>query len=738
MSDYTFNLDTARGIAETYQKDITTDRQIALDSVEKNQLHQFATYNYIFTLSGLKESEIRNPKEFMTSSPHDIIARTGGIGNPASSSNISQAAEEAKKLLNERELASIDRAKSILNLGRDIYFENVNMDSIHGFNSERRTGSVTKIIMRLNEPAGVTILEKLKAAASNSGYKDHISAPYLLTIQFRGFDEQGKIVTADALATKRYIPIKIVKMNIKVNTAGAIYDLDCIPYNEVPYLNRYNFIRTNMKLEGSSTGVRTFLQDFNNKLNKMTEDEAKRKVFTDGMQDTYQITVDPSFADVPLKTNGDQVKNSKTVSLNDYEVDPESTFLRNAEAATTAYKFNVAGELNANTAIIKVLEEAMTSLQPIQEVWTDWFQRTTSNLREKTGKQILSNVDIASLNEEDFKVKWFRIKAAIETDITRFDRLTKSHPKTIKFHIEPYDLHIFRLVKPGLSLGGQNKVKVKKLYDYIFTGNNTDILDLDINYKVAWYITKLPPNNPHNKDRISFEEDVSLLSQIGAEDQIEELLPTQSAPGTVRSTRSGLFSTEKKQDVDLFMDALTNPTADMVKVQLKIIGDPSWIGVSQFLPANVENTGSGVGSDKNIRDLGFVGQWSNQYKSFNTDIADPVIRLNFKMPSDLDDVKGVYELGRTQSAVFSGLYQVYKVESIFANGAFTQTLHMTRFNNQSNSAKTKTLTDIYYIFPDGRTVPVPQISDYFLDSQEDPNLNNRNTNTNANNEGDTF
>ena len=704
MANYGFDINIAKEMAGEYEKATNTTRKIVLDSVEQNQLHQFASYNYIFTLSGLKESEIRNPVSFMTSAPHDVIAKTAGIGNPAQESSPVQ--EEIRTLLNDREQGSIDRAKSILSQGRDIYFESVNIDSIHGFNSERRTGSVTKITMRLNEPSGVTILEKLKAAASNSGYKDHISAPYLLTLQFRGFDDQGRIMTADAQATKRHIPIKIVKMGIKVNTAGATYDLDCIAYNEAPYLNRYNYIRTNMQLTGAANGLRTFLQDFTNKLNKMTEDEADRNVFTKGMQDNYQITVDPSFADVPLKVSADQVKNSKSVALNDYEVDPDSTFLRQREQESSAYNFNVAGEINTNTAIIKVLEEAMTSLQPIQEVWKDWFQKTTGNLRAKNSKDILSNVDIAGLSNDDFTVKWFRIKASLETDILRFDRITKAHPKTIKYHIEPYDLHIFRLVRPGLSLGGQSQVKVKKLYDYIFTGNNTDIMDLDINYKVAWYVTKLSPVNPHNKDRIGFEEDVALLSQTGAEDQIEDLLPTQTAPGSVRSTRSGLFATELKQDVDQFMDVLTNPTTDMVKVQLKIIGDPSWIGVSQFLPVNIDKTATGVGTDKNIRDLGFVGQWSDKHKSYNTDIADPIIRLNFKMPADLDDTKGVYELGRTQSAIFSGLYQVYKVESNFNNGAFTQTLHMTRFNNQSDTAKTQSLTEKYYIFPDGRTVPV--------------------------------
>jgi hypothetical protein len=52
------------------------------------------------------------------------------------------------------------------------------------------------------------------------------------------------------------------------------------------------------------------------------------------------------------------------------------------------------------------------------------------------------------------------------------------------------------------------------------------------------------------------------------------------------------------------------------------------------------------------------------------------------MPTDVNDQTGLYELQSTQSAAFSGLYRVVQIDHNFQDGKFTNTLHLTRFNNQ--------------------------------------------------------
>jgi len=71
---------------------------------DDNVLHQFASYNTLFTLSALSTREIRNPKIFFQSKPHDIIAQSAGIGAGANSFNgppseSSPFSDESKKTI---------------------------------------------------------------------------------------------------------------------------------------------------------------------------------------------------------------------------------------------------------------------------------------------------------------------------------------------------------------------------------------------------------------------------------------------------------------------------------------------------------------------------------------------------------------------------------------------------------------------------------------------------------------
>ena len=76
-------------------------------------------------------------------------------------------------------------------------------------------------------------------------------------------------------------------------------------------------------------------------------------------------------------------------------------------------------------------------------------------------------------------------------------------------------------------------------------------------------------------------------------------------------------------------------------------------------------------------------------KCFNYDVAEPVLNLTFKTPQDFNDKTGIYELSSSPQGVFSGLYKVVQIDNSFTDGQFTQTLTMTRFNNQDQGV-TKT------------------------------------------------
>ena len=166
----------------------------------ENPLHKFATYNTLFTLSALTEAEIRNPIEYLQNPVHDVIARSAGIGpnfrtagldplnagqNKKSMEGVDRGFQEGlRKKAVELGFNTISASQSILKRNHDIFFENVNIISTVSPSEERNTMSFTKMDFELHEPYSITFVEKIRAAAYNSGYLDYQDAPYLLTIEF--------------------------------------------------------------------------------------------------------------------------------------------------------------------------------------------------------------------------------------------------------------------------------------------------------------------------------------------------------------------------------------------------------------------------------------------------------------------------------------------------------------------------------------------------------------------------
>lgn len=650
---------------------------------EPNLLHQYASYNYIFTLSGLTEQQLRDPQNIIGAKPHNIIARSAGIGN-ANTTPTNANIDLNTTILSDNDKAYTADMQKTLDQARDIYIESVDINSVHAFNPMRRSSSLVKLDIQLVEPYGVTLLDKVRAAALNCGYLTHLGAPFLLTLEFKGFDNLGNPVQIDPNKGKRWIPIYLIKMDISVNTGGAKYDIQAIPYSGQGFLNSYVYTRSIITLD-KSNDLGQYMDHIATQLNKQTEDEAKdKKLFTPGMQDTYKIKLDYAF-------------NGKTIGPNNYENSLVHTAgmsqdkQNNGETKPNDIKYRQLGQLPKGTNIVKLIEDSMLSVPAFQNVVSNWTktmqskQSTTYYDEATTTTPDSTDIDTSKLAPEDFYVDWFKITSRVETRTEQFDKKTRQHPKIITYFVEPYKIHIYRLTKPGSSAGGADDIKVKKKYDYIFTGQNNDILDLDINYKIAYYQALAK----ESIDRVTLKDKDSSGKRTdgagGPSPNTLDAYGTHASASSV-STSSTIKGGFGKDEADLFMDTLANPQADMVNVDLKILGDTSWIGMSQYFDFALddETKSAAATTNKNREKLGSNSPYNDTYGSYNVETHDPIVRLNFIMPGDINNLKGIYDIGGAKSAVFSGLYQVYAVESSFSNGQFVQVLKMIRFNNQNS------------------------------------------------------
>jgi hypothetical protein len=643
------------------------------DSAEKNMLHEYASYNYVWTLSALSQEDLKKPQSIAKNKPRDIIAKSSGIGTEGnfSSFNASGSVKGAKTVVDTEDTGtvysdykhtdSVIRARAssneILTRGHDIFFEKVEINGIHRPNEQRKMMNFTKIEMVLHEPYGVTLFEKLKAAAFNNKFMDHIDAPYLLTLEFRGYDNLGNPKT---VVTKRVLPIKIVNAEMEINAGGTIYTMSAVPWTEFAMTDRFLYIRgsgsTNWKTPFNTKTGETLVEAMNrlaDTLNKMQDVEIERKMRE--LKDTYAINI----VNVPVKNTGSG----------------------NWNLGSLGSKFQIS--VRPNESIAKVITDCVQQadgFRNIGEIVKKYWQEVGEE-QESKYNQTEAQADSPSSGKEPY-VPWFKVVTNVETDTARFDSILGMHPKKITYTIIPYAVHVMNFTLPGLSASPLWGKTVKKRYNYIYTGANNDILDLKINYKFGYFQAALVDGTGADATTKKQVKDLSLQELVQTyrsyvKDQPEGTLPLRRYPSYSKSADPSSGAGASKTQVDEFYEYLTSPMGDMVNVQMTILGDPAFIGQDFALP--YENKSSNTSSDFSS----FSGKaWDKDLGCFNFDQAEPFVTLDFRFPTDIDEKRSVMNFKNLENIVFSGLYKVVSVDSIFDGGKFTQVLDLVRFNNQ--------------------------------------------------------
>jgi hypothetical protein len=269
------------------------------------------------------------------------------------------------------------------------------------------------------------------------------------------------------------------------------------------------------------------------------------------------------------------------------------------------------------------------------------------------------------------------------------DAITKKQRSIIHYHIEPYKIHILNFAQPGLHSNIRNfwndakRFMARKKYDYIFTGNNTEIMNLDINYNIAYYSSKFK-GLQQQQNLIDQPTDNNTARVFSRDEVVEKNLPHSAYPGSGKTTNVGFYGSNEQ--FDAFVDAFSNPESDMVNIEMEIRGDPVYLSANQFnLMSKPSDLNGGVYENKNkSKTTSDYTAYDSRSKSYNLNMAEPYVMVNFKAPVDIDLSTGLYKFDQGDDVVFNGLYRVVKIENIFQSGQFTQQLRLIRLKDQGN------------------------------------------------------
>ena len=616
----------------------------AFPAVGSNPLNNYVSYNCLFTLSCLNKQDAGKGK-FEKSMIRNILAKTAGdwgAGNNRVNTQFGQF---------------------------DYFIDDLIIVSQPALSSKKGESFATKITFKVTEPYSMGLfLNAMLQGAKAGGYDNFREGAYLLTIEFAGYKDDNKPYAPDPKLT-RYIPIKFLDVKLKVTSGGSTYECEVIPYNELAFREPIGNTKNTVALAGStveellSTGIgrkeNTSLEQF---LKSEAETLVKDKEAT--KTDSYEIHFPARFNDP--NNSGNEISKAKVFNL---DSSGNMSFPNQNDIYDSfkgVYTDRKVGSITGNRTF------NFSKGEKIQEIITEVILKSDYITKQLTNSAV-------KLNTKGM-FKWFRIESHIY-DGDESKQFNRQIRRTV-YRVVPYEVHISKLLPPNAIPEGYAALKktVNRIYDYLYTGKNTEIINIDIDFNMGFF-TKLSSdagnNTGTNSDNLKFDtnnrdpqETIKEAKQPVINN--EQQTAIHYGPLDYKKSKSGADTPESIQVRnyrEIFMNA-----SDLVEIKMTILGDPYYIPSSGF----GNQIGNPIGD--NIMDDG-----SMNYQSGEVDIV-----LNFRTPTDFDPDTGLYKFN-TSIDQFSGLYQIFEVESRFNQNKFTQTITAQRRRTQVRGSGEKSV-----------------------------------------------
>jgi hypothetical protein len=666
-----------------------------------NILSNYASYNYVLTLSALSSDDLNFPDQsYKIGKPLPIICKSAGA-DPT------------------------NRIKTAFG-ANEFYINNLTFESRIGNVSVKST-NISVVQFDVIEPYSIGLfIMSVQQAAAQAGHKNWRDGAYLLSIEFRGNTETGGIKKVPF--STRHIPIRLSMMEIKSSAEGSKYLINGFAINGLAQTTEFASLKTETSIQGKTvqevlqTGPQSLQAVVNAKLGEAKKSDdvalANQIVILFPKEEDLPSSVAPAAASVTARgtkaTLNPQLTSTSETILKKIGVD-KTTLQQSISAINdigqASMGFNDFRPADAGTA------NAADTYDPISKTWirgklvhdpqTGTFKFAQNSDIPTAINQILLASDYAKKSLENVDpatgmVTWWRIETQIfYIDSQDNEAKTNKKPKIAVYKIVPYKVHPGKTVGPNTNPNYDLlKKKIVKRYDYIFTGKNTEIINFNIDFNVGFSNSFTADSYKNNQDLVTGKKDAPAAT-AGNNVQTQDASPKgnpvfdqqgSNPNGSLVQTADKQFSegqggggkdTLTQLVAKNFHKAITNPL-DMVLIDLEILGDPYWI-VSSGLGNYTSKTVNGV------KDLSTDG-------SVNWQTSEVDMIVNFRSPIDINQITGLYNFAgpnhqdmtkdpKAGPAIgFTGLYKVILVTSEFRNGSFVQKVSAQRRGGQEMKA----------------------------------------------------
>jgi hypothetical protein len=472
--------------------------------------------------------------------------------------------------------------------------------------------------------------------------------------------------------TKRYFPLKLTSVDFTVTAGGSEYTVEAIPYNEQALSDEVQAIKEDIDIKGITVedflvnGIEgnDSLQDVLNtrELNQKEADSKKASDF-------YLIT----FMDENGSPTGNKIGDAK-ITRNAYdqgnqlfgEPEPvegnEGAFQRgNIVLHPEERRIN----FKKGTRIQEIIEELVL----LSEFARNWIDQEPD----------------ADGMKEWFKIRTVTYPQAVSPENTaQRGRL----PRVYWFQISKFKYHSSKTNSPSVKAKGFENLKNQavKEYNYIYSGQNDDILDFNIEFNTAFFNTLQADLAQLAQDKIVGGDDRAIEQEQDGTPKVnsgaaqnarggEAVASIEDSPRTNTGSTGGGVEQSTKNNIARTFNELVLNGVDLLTMNLQILGDPYYIADEEV----GSYTSQASSLSPNINEDGSIS-----YSKREVDVL-----VNFKTPIDIGrDGFMQFPNVKTESVgQFSGLYQVITVRNSISENKFTQELELIRRRNQEGSEK---------------------------------------------------
>jgi len=560
----------------------------------------------------------------------------------------------------------------------DFYIDDIWIESLVGSQSGAKAHNATQMSFTITEPMGITFLNRLRLAVKEhselTGVElNELSQNFLMVIRFYGYNDRGELIRSSDLGisevasdpqaiVEKWIPFQITDLRYFIDKKAVTYQIKAIcPTTGIPFSQMYATIPFNVEISSADVGTL-----FNGPVS-YTNNANSAKNATGEQPDAAQQAPAPppkagAVSDRSVITGLAQALNKfeqELAAKNGYEIPNQFEIILEDVPGLKDARMARPGTQDKSRSPMNQSENAANKFLSSKSK----YDKNTKTYSITAGTQIVQLIDLVMrtssyitsqqniiIDEETGEVKpqasaatvqWFRVRSRAVP--LGYDSKKRDLSYKITYTISRYQINNpLSAYFPEAAYRG-----VHKIYNYWFTGQNTEVLDFKIDVNANFFLTigndGLEPNRASGRwfEKRAFQASPNESTQGG---NLNSQVPAASLSERLYS----------------FADIATN--------ELTIIGDPDLLQQSTIFYNN----------DIDLKPFMKDG-------SVNYDASEVLYELRFNPPTDYDLTTGlvpVRDFNVAQSPVTketnlpqeSIVWAIAVVHNYFKAGRFTQKL----------------------------------------------------------------